>query len=113
MIVTGEVSLVGLSRVLLLGSPLESPNTGSELPGQLLCAPLGLWFGSEASRCICSFRRLIDYHEATNWAVDISFLPPSGAFISYKINPLRYYQLMEFITLSISPNWLISTSGSR
>ena len=52
MIGTGEGSLVGLSLVLPLVYPLESPNTGSELYDTLLGSPLGLWFGSEVARCL-------------------------------------------------------------
>ena len=44
MIGTGGLYLVGLSLVLTLGSPLEYPNTGADIPGMLLGAPLGLWF---------------------------------------------------------------------
>ena len=43
---TGEGSLVGLSPGLPLGYSLESPSYGVVLPGTLLSAPLGLWFGS-------------------------------------------------------------------
>ena len=53
MIVTGEVSLVGLSLTLPLGTPLESTNPGSELSDTLLGAPLGLRFLSDAVRCMC------------------------------------------------------------
>ena len=44
---TGEGSLVGFSLGLPLGSLLESPNTGADLPGTVLVTPIGLWFGSE------------------------------------------------------------------
>ena len=47
MIGSGGVSLVGLSPGIQIGSPLESPNPGAVLPGTMLGAPLGLWFGSE------------------------------------------------------------------
>ena len=47
---TAEVSLVGLSLGLSLGSPLEYKNTGYVLPGMLIGAPFSLWFGSEAVR---------------------------------------------------------------
>ena len=54
-----------LSLVLTLGSPLDSPNTGDDLPSKFLGTPLGLYFGSEASRCLCYFRCLMDFHKAT------------------------------------------------
>ena len=60
MIGTGEVSLVGLSLVLPLGYPLESTNTGVDMPGTLMGASLGLWFGSEAVRCWCYWCLLVD-----------------------------------------------------
>ena len=41
MIGTWEGYLVGLSLVIQLGSPLDSPNPGSDLPGMLLGAPPG------------------------------------------------------------------------
>ena len=47
MIGTGERYLVGLSLGLQLRSPLDSPNTGTDLPGTLLGAPIRLWFGSD------------------------------------------------------------------
>ena len=53
MIGPGEGYLVGLSLGLPLGYPLEYPNPGSELPGTLLGAPIGFWFGSEAVGCWC------------------------------------------------------------
>ena len=62
---TGEGFLVGLLLGLKIGSPLDSPNTGAELHYTLLGDPLGLCFGSEAARCLCSFRPLIYFHEAT------------------------------------------------
>ena len=54
MIGTGEGSLVVLLLELPLGYPPYSPNHGSELHVMLLGAPIGLWFGSEAARCLCS-----------------------------------------------------------
>ena len=42
MIGTGGGNLVGLSLGLTLVSPLESPNSGSELPEMLMGVPLGL-----------------------------------------------------------------------
>ena len=65
MIGTGEVSLVDLSLGLPLGYPLDSTNPVDELHDTLLGAPLGLWFGSEATRCMCYCFRLMDLHEAT------------------------------------------------
>ena len=64
MIGTGEVSLVGLSLEIPLGSPLESPNPGSGLPGTLLGTPLGLWFGYELVMCLCCRRQLMDFHKS-------------------------------------------------
>ena len=49
---TVEVYLLGFSLGLLLGSPLESPNHGSDIPVMLLGTSLGLLFGSEAIRCL-------------------------------------------------------------
>ena len=66
------------------------------MSGTLLGAPLGLWFGYDLV-----------------WGVIISWVTPSGAFIIFKINSLRYYQLVELLTLSLSPTWLIPTSGGR
>ena len=99
MIGTREGYLVGLSLGISLVSSLESPNPGADLPGTLLGTPLGLWFGSEAVRCLCFCLGLMDFHEATCWGVDISCVPISGAFITSKMNSIRYYQLMEFLTL--------------
>ena len=67
MIGNGEVSLVGLSLGLTLGSPLDSPNPGAELPGTLMGVPLGFWFGSEALRCLCCFCLIMYFQEATCW----------------------------------------------
>ena len=75
MIVTEEVYLVGLSLGLQLGYPLEYTNTGADLPGTLLVAPLGLWFGSELFTFLCCYHRLMDLHEATCWRVGISCVP--------------------------------------
>ena len=77
MIGTGEVSLAGLSLGLQLGFPLKF------MPGILLGAPTGLWFVSEAVRCLCCFCRLKYCNEATCFGVSTSCLPPSGAFIKY------------------------------
>ena len=96
MIDTRGVSLFGLSLGLPLGSPLESKNLGSELHGTLIGAPIGLWLGSNVI-----------------WGVVISCVPPSGDFITSKTNLVRYYQLLELITLLLSPTWLIYTSGGR
>ena len=90
MIGTGEGYLVGLSLGLPLGSPLDSKNHGADLSGMLLDTPLGFWFGSEML-----------------WGVGIYCVPTSGAFIISKINSVRYFQLLEFPTLSLSLTWLI------
>ena len=102
---------LGLSLVLPLGSPLDSPNTGADMHSKFLGTPLGLYFGSEVSRCMCYCRCLMDFHKATCWVVFISCVPSYGAFITSKINSVRYFQLMELITLSLSPTWLIPTYG--
>ena len=81
---TLEVYLVGLSLGFPLGYPLDYPNTGAELSGTLLFAPLRLWFFSDVI-----------------WGVGISFVPPYGYFIASKMNSVRYFQLMEFLTLSL------------
>ena len=91
MIFTGEVYLVGLSLVLLLRSPLDSPNPITELTVMLLGAPLGMWF--------VSYMVL---------GVGISCVPPSGYVITYKMNSVKCCQLLELITLSLSPTWLIT-----
>ena len=77
MIGTGEVYLVGLSLELPLGFPFEYKNPGAELSGILMGVPIGFWFDSEASRCLCYCRRLMDYHEDTCWGVGISCVSPS------------------------------------
>ena len=90
MIVTVEVYLFGLSLGIPRVSPLESPNPGAELPDMLLGAPLGLCFGYEAVRYMCSFLRLMDFHESTYWGGGISWVPPYGDFITSKLNSVRY-----------------------
>ena len=76
--------------------PLDSPNPGADSTGTLMGAPLGLWFVSDVF-----------------WGVGIYCVPPFGAFITYKINSVRYCHLVEFLTLSLSTTWLIPTSGGR
>ena len=76
IIVTGEGYLVGLSLQITLGSPLESPNHVSKMPGMLLGAPFGLCIGSEVVGCrYCCFR-LTDFRKATCCGVGISCVPP-------------------------------------
>ena len=99
MIGTGEGYLVGLSLGLPLGYPLDSPNSGAGIPGMLMGVPLGLWFGYEESRCLCSWLHLMDFHESNWWEVCISCVFPSGAFITSKINSVMYFQLMELLKL--------------
>ena len=77
MIGTDEGSVVGLSLVFPLGSPLDSPNPGADLSGTLLYAPLGLWFFFDVV-----------------WGVGIYFVPPSGSSIASKMNSVRYCQLV-------------------
>ena len=90
-----------LSLGLTLGSPLDSPNAVADLPGKFLGTPLGLCFGSEASRCLCYSCWLMDFHKATCWVVFIYCVPSYGYFITSKINSVRYCQLMELLTLSL------------
>ena len=113
MIGTGEGYLVGLSLVLPLRSSLEPLNPGAQLPGTLLVAPSGLWFGYEVRRCMCSCLRLLDFHEANFWEVRISCVSLSGDFITSKNKSVRYCQLMQLLTLSLSPTQLIPTYGGR
>ena len=96
IIFTREVSLVGFSLVLSLGSPLESPNPGSDLSSTLLREPFGLWFGSDVE-----------------WGIVIYFISPSRTFITSNINSVRYFQLLELQALSLSLTRLIPTSGRR
>ena len=56
---TVEVSLVGLSLDVPHGYPLESTNTGVGIIGTLLITYIGLWIGSEAFSCWCSWFRLM------------------------------------------------------
>ena len=65
MIGTREGYLFGLSLGLTLGTALEPTNPGSDLPVTLLGVPIRLWFGSEVVRCLCFYRRLMDFHEDT------------------------------------------------
>ena len=91
---TGEGYLVGLSLVLPIVSPLESTNNGYYLPGTLLVVPPGLWFICEVARCLCYCRQIVDYHEATCWAVGISCFPAYGYLITFKMNSVKYFQLL-------------------
>ena len=88
--------MVGLSLRLSLASLLEYPSPGDELTDMLLGVPLGLWFGSDVV-----------------WEVGIYCVPPYGYFITSKINSVRYCQLMELLTLSLSPTWFIPHFGGR
>ena len=76
-------------------------------------APLWLWFGYEAVICKCCCRRLTNFGKSTCWGVGISRAPAYGALITSNMNSVRYCQLMEFLTLSLSPTWLIHSSGGR
>ena len=113
MIGTREGYLVGLSLGISLVSSLESPNPGADLPGTLLGTPLGLWFGSEAVKRLCCWRHLMDYHEDTWWGVGISCVPTSGSLIKSTMNSVRYFQLLELLTLEISTTLLIPYYGGR
>ena len=44
--------------------------------------------------------------------VGIFCLPPYGALITYNMNSVRYFQLLELLNLPLSPTWLIPTSVS-
>ena len=109
----GEGYLVGLSLGLPLGSPLESTHSGYDLPGTLMGAPLGLWFGSEGVNYLCFCHLLMGCHEDTCWEVGMSCLPPFGAFITSKLNSVRYCKLLELLNFSHSPTCLIPTFGGR
>ena len=108
-----EVYLVGLSLVLPLGSPLESPNPGADFTGMLIGELLGLWFGYEVCRYSCFCHRLMDFLEANFWGVGVYCVPPSGPPITSNINSVIYCQLLEFLTLALSPIWLIPYSVGR
>ena len=43
----------------------------------------------------------------------VYWVPPYAAFITSKMNSLRYWQLIGFLTLSLLPTWLIPTYGWR
>ena len=45
--------------------------------------------------------------------VGIFCLPPYGALITYNMNSVRYFQLIYFLTLSLTPLWLIPYSIGR
>ena len=89
----GEGCLFGLALILILGSPIESPNYGYVLPATLLGAPLVLWFGSESFSRWCSCRWILYFNEDTCRGVGISCVPPSGTIFLYIINSVRYFQL--------------------
>ena len=106
MIDTKEVSLVVLSMGIPIVSLLKFQNCGDVMPGTLLGDPLGLWFGSEAVRYWCSCRRLTDFSEDTCGRGGISCIPSSGAVITYNMNSVIFFQLLELITLALSPIFL-------
>ena len=112
MISTKERSLVWFSLGLTIGYLLESTNLESELPGMLLGAPPGLWFGSDAVMWRCCWR-LTGCRKATLWGVDIYWVPPYGALITSNMKSVRYWQLLEFLNFSLSPTWLIPSTGER
>ena len=113
MISTREGFLVGLLLVLPLVSPLESANPVAVMPGTLMGDTIGLWFGYEAVRCICCWRRLTDCREATFWGVCIYYIPTSVALVTSNTNSVCYFQLLDFLTWSFSPTWLITSCGGR
>ena len=76
--------LLGLSLGLLLGSSYDFPNTGYEMSGTLLGAHIGLWFGSDVVG-----------------GVGIYCISHSRSFITSKMNPVRYCQLLELLNLSL------------
>ena len=108
MIGNGEGSMIGLSLELPLGYTLEYPNTIDDLPGILLRDSLGLWFDSGSVRCLCCYRRLMDGHEPTCWGVGIYSFLSSGSLITSIMNSVRYCQLLDFLTLALSPTCLIA-----
>ena len=89
------------------------------LHGTLLGTPLGLMFIFNTNRYYSSFRHLTDrhmdcyYYGSTCVGVGISCAPTSGAVIESKIKSIKYFQLLEFSTLSISPAWLVPYSRGR
>ena len=112
MIGTVEGYLVGLSLVITLGYPLEFTNPVYYMPCTLMVVSPGLWFVSEAFQCWCSCRCLMDCRKATYWGRYFS-ISTYGSLITYIMNSVKYFQLLELINLALSPNWLIPTSGGR
>ena len=55
----------------------------------------------------------MDFREFTCWEVGISCFPPYGDLIASNINSGIYCQLLELLTLSLSPTRLIPSSGGR
>ena len=111
MIGTGGGYFVGLSLVLPLIYSLESSNTESMLPCTIMGTPLGLWFVSKLIKYGCSWHRLTDFCKSTCGEVDISCVPHYGAVITSNKNSVRYCQLLEFLTLVLSPTCLIPSYG--
>ena len=111
MISIEEVSMYGLSLAIPFGYSFESSNPGAGISDTLMGVPLGIGFVSEEVRCLCFFWRFIYFHEATCWGVGIFCVPPSGAFSTSKINSVSYFQLLYFLTFSLSPTWFVPTSG--
>ena len=72
-----------------------------------------LCFGSKAVRCQCFCRRLTNFFEATCWGVDISYVPPYGDLTAYNMHSVRCFQLLELLTFSVSPTFLIPYSIDR
>ena len=105
-----EGSLVGLWLGLSIGSPLESPNPGAVLPVMLLRHLLGC--GLDLKQLGVSFSSFASWIAvnllARGGGVCIYCVPPSGFIITYNMNSVRYFQLIEFLTLELSHTWLVT-----
>ena len=116
IIVTLEVSLVGLSLVLSVEYTLESPNPGAVMSGTLLGATPGLWFVSESLRYWYSCCCLTDFRGGTCGEGErllFSRVPHYKYLFIYNMNSVLYFQLVELLTLSIATTWLIPSSEGR
>ena len=70
------------------------------------------WRASGGTSWLCFVSEEVRYCNLCG-GVGIPYAAPSGSLITYNINLVRYCQLLEFITLALSPNWLIPYSGGR
>ena len=55
----------------------------------------------------CSFR------DTNCWGLGINCDPPYGYIIVSKMKSVKYFHILEFLTLDLSPAWLISYYGGR